>query len=242
MESVLVGRRPDEAATYAPVSNLTIYIQSDAFIRAPLQDAQAPWDGFEDASTPTSPSYIRNPLSFGVFFAHIVAHCRALGNAELELGSDLLVLSISDVTLSGPVDPHHTRAFMRSVIAFARVFVRPLFIHQTALDRLAEAARNDLFALVEEQPTPHLVPVTDEDYWVWIPDDRRSVADDDSQPLVIEEEEEEEDAGPQAKRQRTGGDVYGSMCAHCRKKNARFRMSLLPMCSQRCVRDFYMFH
>ena len=240
VEELFTGKTSYDLVSYAPVDGLEVHVRMDAFIRPPVEQAQRLWDDDTESSTPL---HIRNPVSFGIFFARVVAHCRALGNLELERGSDLMVVSIDHFAWDGAADRRHVRALFAFIVAFARIFVRPLFIRRDVLSALTEAAGGNLFALVEEASRPQLDPVTNEDYVVWVPHHLPRLPDDDSQPLVVEvsedddEDEEEEDDEPDRKRARRT-----FTCAQCRRQGAQFRAPLPPMCSRQCVRDFYGIH
>jgi hypothetical protein len=227
VERLLTGHGSDEQVSYAPVNTLHVHVRMDAFIHPPVQQAQQ--QSWDDDTVSATPLYIRNPATFGAFFAQIVAHCRALGNMELERGQDLLVVSIDHLTLEGGADPRHARVLFSFLVDLARIFVRPLFVHRDVVAALMEASEGDPFALVEEGPRPQLASVDGEDYLVWVPH-RRTDDNDDSQPLVVEVSDEEDEEGPSRKRARL---TY--TCTQCRRRGARF-------CSRQCVRDFYMLH
>jgi hypothetical protein len=203
----------------------------DAFVRPPVQQAQS-----MDDTEPSTPLYIKNPEAFAVFFEHVVTQCRALGNPELEQGRDLLVISIDHATWSGGADPRHARVLFAFLVAFARIFMRPLFVHKDMVPVLMSASDGHPFALVAEE-RPSLESLAHEDYVVWIPQRRvvhREEESNESEPLIVDVSDD--DDGPPQKRARL---TY--TCANCCTKNARFLAPLLPMCSRQCVRDFYMF-
>jgi hypothetical protein len=233
VEKLLVGHGSEDQVSYAPVGSLHVHVRMDAFIRPPVQQAQQFW--WDDDTVPATPLHIRNPATFDTFFARIVAHCRALGNMELERGYDLLVVSIDHLTWEGGADPRHVRILFSFLVALAQIFVRPLFVHKDVIDTLMDASDGDPFALVEA-PRPQLEPVADEDYMVWVPQRRTDEVVDDSQPLIVEVSDDDEEE-PSRKRARL---TYAATCAQCKRKGARYLAPLRPMCSRQCVRDFYL--
>jgi hypothetical protein len=236
VERAVLGLGSDEHGEYTTAGGaLDVHVRMDAFVRAPVQQAQD-MDGDE------APARIKNNATFEPFFQRIVEQCRALGNRELDsLDGELRVISIDYAARSRPLDPRHVRVLVAYLVAVARVFVRPLFISTDAVSVLLEAADNLPFALVPG-PRPELVPLAEEDYVVFVPQKRPLDPRVETEPRIVEiasdsgeSDDDETDASPRKeKRPRL---TYG--CAHCGKERARFLAPLLPMCGTPCIRDYF---
>ncbi len=184
-----------------------------------------PLPNMEDV--PTQP--VANLTRFHAFFEQVKGQCRALGNAELGSGRELLVLTLTSIQFHVDFDTSdRLRQIMTYLFTMGRIMFWPLFV----LEEVYNVVDWPVVLSRTERPRPLLSRLTDENYFYWVPQKKPLVVGD-LETAVVVSYEDEEGAGPLPKQAR------GFDCVQCCQEKARFRAGFLPYCSDSCYRQYY---